>query len=227
MLGGRGSGTAVGCVVAWLLAAACGSNALDVRVTALRDPARTGRTYWLVPAEGHGATQLEFRAVESLVHKALRARGYQQVGRDIEPHLVVLLGYGVGPPQAVVQATQGGARWQPGQPGRSGIITGVGSTATGPRMTWSGWTRVEVFTVYTTWVRLSAVDGKAFAAGRPAGEVWSTTARTEARGSDLQVLLPVLLASAMDYFAANVRRDVRLLVPPDSQRVEWLARSAP
>ena len=213
------------CALTSLLAAACAPSGLDVRVTALRDPARSGRTYWLVPAEGHAATDLQYRAVEALAHKALRARGYQLVGRDTEPHLVVLVGYGVGPPQTMGTATTGGATWEPGQPGRSGIITGVGTTGSGPRMSWGGWTRIELFTVYTTWVRLSAVDGRAFAAWQPASEIWSTTARTDARGSDLQVLLPILLASAMDYFANSVPRDVRLVVPFDSQRVEWLARS--
>ena len=217
------------CLSLVLLSMGCAPTGRSVEVTALRDPSRSGRTYWLVPGvEGKDATQLEYRAVEALAHKALRARGYQPVGRDTEPHLVVLLGYGVGPPQTVVETTHtGGAVKTTGQPGRSSIVTGVGATSTGTRMTWAGWTNIEVFTVHTTWLRLSAVDGKAFAANRPASEIWSTTARTEVRGSDLQVLLPVLLASAMDYFAVNVRHDVRLLVPFDSERVAWLARGGP
>jgi hypothetical protein len=211
------------CAVTSLVVLACGPTGFDVRVTALRDPARTGRTYWLVPAEGHAATDLQYRTVESLAHKALRARGYQLVGRDTEPHLVVLLGYGVGPPQTVGEITRTGGGPLTQQTFGSRTIGGVGSSHT--RMTWGGWTRTELFTVYTTWLRLSAVDGTAFAARQPASEIWSTTARTDARGSDLQVLLPILLASAMDYFAASVPRDVRLVVPFDSQRVEWLARS--
>jgi hypothetical protein len=217
------------CPVLVLLALACGPSGLDVRVTALRDPARSGRTYWLVSGvDGKDSTQLEYRAVEALAHRALRARGYQLVGRDTEPHLVVLLGYGVGPPQTVVETTRaGGGVKTTEQPGRSSIVTGVGAPPTRTSMTWGGWTHTEVFTVHTTWLRLSAVDGKAFAAHRPASEVWSTTARTDARGTDLQKLLPVLLASAMDYLAVNVRHDVRLVVPSDSERVEWLARSGP
>ncbi len=194
-------GLAACILAASLVLVACGPTGRDVRVTALRDPARAGRTYWLVPAEGLGPDQLEYRAAESLVHKALRARGYQLVPRDTAPHLVILFGYGVGP---------GGVR-------------------SSERVSFSrrDWTRTEVFSVYTTWVRLTAVDGDAFAAHLSAKEVWTTTARTDARGSDLQVLLPVLLASAMDYFAASVPHDVRLLVPLDSERVEWLAGSGP
>lgn len=211
------------------LAPGCAPSGLDVHVTALRDPARSGRTYWLVSGvEGKDSTQLEYRAVEALAHRALRARGYQLVDRDTEPHLVVLLGYGVGLPQTVIETTRtGGGVKTTEQPGRSSIVTGVGAPSRSTHMTWGGWTHTEVFTVHTTWLRLSAVDGKAFAAHRPAGEIWSTTARTESRGSDLQELLPVLLASAMDYFAVNARQDVRLVVPSDSARVEWLARSGP
>lgn len=225
-----GRGPLLACALLVLLGPGCAPSGLAVHVTALRDPARTGRTYWLVPGvEGKDATQLEYRVVESLAHKALRARGYQLVGRDTEPHLVVLLGYGVGPPQTVVETTRtGGGVKTSEQPGRrSSIVTGVGAAPTHTRMTWGGWTHTEVFTIHTTWLRLSAVDGKAFAAHRQASEIWSTTARTESRGSDLQKLLPVLLASAMDYFAVNVRHDVRLVVPSDSERVEWLARSGP
>lgn len=46
-------------VLAALASGACGPKGLEVRVTALRDPARTGRTYWLVPADGLDATKLE------------------------------------------------------------------------------------------------------------------------------------------------------------------------
>lgn len=223
---GRRAGRALVAVASLALAAAaCAPTGYDVRVTALRDPARAGRTYWLAPGmDGLAETQLEYRALERLVHKALQARGYQPVARDTEPHLVILLGYGVGPPQVVVSQRRT-ATYVPGKTTYHAPLAGqagVGSTSTsGGSWTW-GWTKAEVFTVQTTWLHLSAVDGKAFAAAQPASEVWTATAVTDTRGVDLSRTLPALLASAMDYFGTTVPRNLRLRVPPDSQRVRWL-----
>lgn len=182
------------CLVALFASAACAPNGLAVRVSALRDPNLVGRTYWLVPGEGGGdPNNLEYRAFAALADRALRARGYQPVDRTTEPHLVIRFDYGIGPPASA--------------------IVGLNAFRTSAVVT----------TAFTSWVRLRAVDGKVAAAGGPAREVWTTTAMTDAPGRDLQGLIPILLAGAMDFFGANAPRAQRVHVPYRSQRVAWLA----
>lgn len=182
------------CLVALFASPACGPKGLSVQVSALRDPTLVGRTYWLVPGEGGGdANGLEYRAFASLAERALRARGYQPVDRSTEPHLVIRLDYGIGPPGSATVR--------------------VNAFRTGAVVT----------TAFTSWVRLSAVEGKAAAGGGSGREVWTTTAMTEAPGRDLRGLMPILLAGAMDLFGANTTRAQRVEVPYGSQRVAWLA----
>lgn len=221
--GGGCVGTA--CAVALLLVAACGLNNHDVRVSALRDPSQVGRTYWLRPGgEGLEPGQLEYRRFEALVHKALAARGYQRVDARTQPHLVILLGYGVGPPQRQVSRKVGMVTHtkttRTYQPPLGGL--GVGSYRTSTKKSYLPIPIVEESTRYITWVTLSAVNGPAFVASQPAQEVWTTTAVIESEASDLQTLFPVMLATAMDYIGAHTGRELRIAVPLRSQRVQWL-----
>jgi len=180
------------CALASLVSLACGHDALTVRVSALRDPSLRGRTYWLVPGKG-GAdpNHLEYRAFAALADRALRARGYQPVDRATEPHLVIHFDYGVGPPASATVSVN------------------------------TFWNSAVVKTAFTVWVRLSAVEGKAAAGATSAREVWTTTAMTDAPGGNLQNLVPVLLATAMDFFGAAAP-ERRFVVRLRSQRVAWL-----
>jgi hypothetical protein len=189
----RSPRTRSACLVALLATAACGPKGSAVHITALRDPNLVGRTYWLVPGEtGGDANDLEYRAFAALADRALRARGYQQVDRTTEPHLVIRFDYGVGPAASATVKVN---------PFRTGAV---------------------VTTAFIGWVRLSAVEGKAAASGGPAREVWTTTAMTDAAGRDLQGLLPILLAGAMDFLGTNAPRALRVHVPSGSKRVAWL-----
>jgi hypothetical protein len=89
----------LGCLLVLAFLAGCGPTHHAVHVSALRDPALVGRTYWLMPGQsGVDENQLEYRAFAALAERALRARGYQPVGRTIEPHLVIYFDYGIGRP---------------------------------------------------------------------------------------------------------------------------------
>lgn len=173
---------------------ACAPDGYRVHVTALRDPTLVGRTYWLEPGEFAGdAGGLQYRGFAELADRALRARGYQPVDRATAPHLVIYLDYGIGPPSsATVKVDQ-----------------------------FFG-TRAVIRTAFTTWVRLSAVEGTRATGARSAREVWSVIATTEAYGRELQTVVPVLLASEMDFFATHAPDGRRLNVPFGSQRVAWL-----
>ncbi len=165
------------CALASLVSLACGHDEMTVRVSALRDPSLLGRTYWLVPGKGGGdPNHLEYRAFAALADRVLRARGYQPVDRATEPHLVIHFDYGIGPPASATVSLN------------------------------TFWNRAVVKTAFTVWVRLSAVEGKAAAGASSAREVWSTTAMTDAPGGNLQNLVPVLLATAMDRAGSDANR---------------------
>jgi hypothetical protein len=201
-----------------LLMSGCAKTYSEVRVSAARDPGQVGRTYWLVPyAAGVHEGQLQYRQLAALVDKALAARGYERVDERTEPHLVILLGYGVGPPQTEVKQTSGAipttettTTYRPPPGG------GVGST------TFTHFHRTTVSTTYPSWITLSAVNGPAYVASGQLREVWVTTALTYGEEPYAGYLFPVMLASAMDYFGQRIAGEAIVRVPYRSQRVYWL-----
>ena len=180
-----------------------------VRVSALRDPSMVGRTYWLVPGAGIESGQLEFRAFQALVDRALSARGYVRVDEGTEPHLVVRLSYGVGPPLSRMETR----RW---------AAPGAGGTRDGEWTYRPGRVSVRSWTEYTSWLEISASHGPSYLADAEQREVWRIVAYTDTQSRDLRAMFPVLLASAMDYIGRESGQELTLLVPLDSARVQWL-----
>lgn len=217
------------CALVWALLAAIllGGCQTDhvVRITALRDPSQVGRTYWLLSSqEGVGRGHLEYRLYERLAERALRARGYARVDQDTVPHLVILLDYGVGPPE------QKSKRWGWAVPHKttktvSGLknpLTGMSSGSTITTTSWSFGSAQRSWTEYTLWLRLSAVEGRSYIYQRSIQEIWNTVAYTSNQSRDLQRTFPVLLASAMDYFGVGLHGERVVRVPRQSPRVDWL-----
>jgi hypothetical protein len=174
--------------------------------------------------EGVGRGHLEYRHYERLVDRALHARGYARVGPDTEPHLVVLLDYGVGPPE------QKSKTWGWAIPhkttktvvGLPNPLTGMSSSSSITTTTWSSGSAHRSWTEYTLWLRLSAVEGRSYVYQRSIQEVWNTVAYTSNQSRDLQWTFPVLLASAMDYFGVDLHGERVVRVPWQSERVDWL-----
>jgi hypothetical protein len=223
----RGSRTCVWMLASALFLGSLACKAADhvVRVSAQRDPGMAGSTYWLVPGmDGVEPGHLEYRAFASLVERSLAARGYVRVDEGTRPHMVLLLSYGVGPPQSKSR-TRGWAiptTTSTTVQGWRSPTTGLSTPSTITTTSWTYGVASASWTEYTSWLRLSALEGGSYLEGRPVREIWNTLAYTDSKSRDLLEIFPVLLAVAMDYFALSSHREIVMHVPQRSPRIKWL-----
>jgi hypothetical protein len=178
------------------------------------------------------ASSPQFDKVVACVRAALESRGMFEAPSGVSPHQVVFIDYVLGPPtvETRVRQTQVPVEIPCHTAEVIKIVTNadgsesqVKEQATVPAST--EWANVDVpytVTVYTKTLQLTAMD-----AATRRTILWEVSVENTDEDNDLDALLPLLVAAAMDAIGTDQSAPALVLLGPGDERVRFVTRDAP
>lgn len=208
-----------GCFGTLTLAAAAGSllsgcaNTYEVKVDSLAKPKAEDAIAYKINNRNVQVAEdtLRYKEAVGFVRTALSGKGMYETTDATKADIVVNLDYGVGPPQIrretvsepVYITLPGQVRTERVQVGVDRNGNPIYQTVTyqdPPRTEFAGYRDYVITTVvYEKYLRMSALDTKPAAEGRPPSEIWTVDVTSEGESRDIRKTLPVLAAASIDY----------------------------
>jgi hypothetical protein len=208
--------SAVGFVAAGLLLAGCATTH-EVKIDSLAKPNAENAISYEIKNRNPLVTDdsLRYKEAANMVKTALSGKGMYEAPPNTKPDLVVNLDYGVGPPQQrketvsepVYITVPGQIRTERVQVGTDSQGRPIYQTVTvqdPPTTEFAGFREYMVtVVVYEKYLKLSALENKEAAEGRPQQEVWTVDVTSEGESRDIRRNLPVLVAATIDYIGKD------------------------
>ncbi|MSU23643.1 MAG: DUF4136 domain-containing protein [Opitutus sp.] len=203
-------------LAAGMFLAGCASST-EVKIDSLSKPnSEAAVSYRILNKNPQVADDsLRFKEAAAYVKTALSGKGMYEATDNDHADVVVNLDYGVGPPQARREVmTEPVYLTMPGQIRTERVQTGTDRNGNAvyqtitvqdpPRTELAGYRDYTVTTiVYEKYLKLSAMENKVAAEGRPATEVWTVDVTSEGQSKDIRKNLPVLVGATIEYIGKD------------------------
>lgn len=185
-----------------------------------REGITAGQTYFLAPANKDEEDSLEFEAISKMVERALVSRGLTRSSEPKGASIVVILDYGIGPPQKELGSYSIPTFGQTGVSSATttGTISSTGGVSASTSYTPSfgitaATTRTYSYTTYDRWLRLSAF--RTTSNGPKA--LWQTEVKSTGSTGDLRTIMPEMAFAGSSYIGTDTGKGVRMKVKKSSK----------
>lgn len=204
------------------------------RVSALATPDANTKTRYVIVSGDNGVStaDLQFQEYAGELVRALSTRGFEQQADPGKANVVIFLTYRISGPRITQSTTStpvygysGGGTQQ-----TTGMVAGSNGSAIFSATTtdssdygvqgYSSSTSTE--TLFQRELRISAHDFDSFRATKHDREIWQTQVVSVGSGADLRSVLPVLIAQATPYFAAQTAKAVDVTTRPSDALVKTI-----
>lgn len=215
-------------VVVSALLAACGGSQLQrfrSEIDALAAPEAQGKTHFVIlPGNKEvNVRDLQFLEFKSYVEKVLATRGFTKAGSLDDGDVLLLLNYGVGPPEAQyytydVPVWMDAGYYYPYYR-RSRFYTGVSAYTQ----------RIESYTTYKRYLVLEAYDMAQYRQNKWV-QLWKTSVSSSGTSADLRLVFPYMAAAMQAYIGSNTGHMVSVDVDEQNPLLRdllWPAAQSP
>jgi hypothetical protein len=222
----------VGC----LLAGGCATN-YEMRVDAISQPAVKEIASYKIRTKHPTKDDDSLRAQEatSFVKTALSGKGLYEAPNPETADMIVVIDYGVEPPRIRMETSSvpvyaqvgGGVRYEtmPIVDAKGNVQSRTVPVYEPPRTEMIGYQ--EVITpvqVYEKYLRISAVENKPSAEGKPPAEIWSVNVSSEDESKDLRKYLPLLASASADYIGKDTTSEKVIKLKETDPRVGFVKK---
>lgn len=219
----------------------CASTTIDTSVNSYAAGVpQAGTTYAIIPyTNGQEDVEMklnsfEFNEYANLLEKSFSSKGWSRLPANSQPHMVVVVSYGMGPPNTrqyqysvPTYGKTGSNSYTTGTVTSFGGFTNLNATTTTiPTYGITGSeTRLGTITTYDRWLGVSAIDWAEYSRTGKLNRVFDVAVKSTGTGGDLRAVMPYMAMSAGRYAGVNSGRAIMIEHKYDGKEIREFLNS--
>jgi hypothetical protein len=228
---------AAGLFAALLLAGCNSTPTYQVKVDAISKPLPAQKQSYALKSKDPrlGEENLRYKEAADFVRTALSAKGLYEAPNADAADMVVEIDYGMEAPRSKVERVStpiyaqvgGRVRYEavPVTDSRGNSSMRTVAVYDPPRSELIGYDEVpRQITLYEKYLKITALENKPAAEGRPPSELWSIHASAEDESKDLRKYLPMMASATVDYIGQDSSNQKVVKVRADGPDVDFIRK---
>ena len=186
-----------------------------------------GTRYVIIVEDKIEPDQFEFREFTALLERALSTKGMVRTDDPKSADVVVILGYGIGPPKSEVASyslpvfgqTGSNYSYTNGYISRNGNISATTTNVPTYGVTGSTSTTYS-YEIYDRWMRVTAVNAIKFRETGKIDQIWKADVKSTGTSGDLRYIFPKMAYSFSLYAGKDTGKAVKVKVKDNSKELK-------